>query len=821
MNDITITFVVLALVVALFVIGRIPVGIIAIGTALALHATGVITMEQALAGFGDPTVVFIAALFFVVSEALDATGVTTWAGEKLLVKVGESRVRLVSAIMLLVAALTALISVNGAVAALVPMVVVLAVRLGKSTSQLLLPLAFAAHAGSMLTLTGTPVNIIVSEAAEESGAGAFGFFSFTLVGAPLVLGTIAIAVLLGPHVLPHRAGTSMSPDLSRHAKTLAKQYQLMGKDAPSAEPLITKHDGVVEVIIPPRSEMIGDRAFPGMVTDSGDLVILAVQRAGEDCGPKGVKLAAGDTLLLQGSWEDLDTHTSVDPNVLVVDAPARSVSRQPRWNPRGHRSRRRCGDGSDADVRIGAVRDSRTPRGMCDGAATSHQRRAGASVHLVDHVDSRRRNDPAVDRNPADRRGRKARACVCRRRRWGKPVCRRRWTLRRDGDSGPADQQHCNRVDHHADRDLGRHRTRHLGAAPSDDGHRRCRGLLPDACSHSREHDGDGPWWLQVRRLLEARTPDVVVVPDSCNGVDPSDLEFLMCSPKVLSEVYESIGREGRKISRRSMFAALGTGALGATVMAGAVQPTASAAPTGQTIVDLTHVLTPAFPVWPGARSFEMRNLAKIADAAGSLARSLRRVRWKVLPQRTPPRRTHWYSHRRSRTRQCRRNHRREDSLADLVVPIAVVDISARASVDPDTLLTRQDILDWESLHGTIAPRSLVAMNSGWDTRAGAGGAFTNRDALGVQHTPGFNPEAIDFLVRERNIVAVGSDTLSIDAGRSTTHGAHRSALGSGKYAVEALANLSALPAVGATVMVGAPTHAGGSGGPCRVIAWY
>ncbi|MGE2770403.1 SLC13 family permease [Rhodococcus sp. 1.20] len=321
MNDITTTFVVLALVVALFVIGRIPVGIIAIGTALALYATGVITMEQALAGFGDPTVVFIAALF-VVSEALDATGVTTWAGEKLLAKVGESRVRLVSAIMLLVAALTALISVNGAVAALVPMVVVLAVRLGKSTSQLLLPLAFAAHAGSMLTLTGTPVNIIVSEAAEESGAGAFGFFSFTLVGAPLVLGTIAIAVLLGPHVLPHRAGTSMSPDLSRHAKTLAKQYQLMGKDAPSAEPLITKHDGVVEVIIPPRSEMIGDRAFPGMVTDSGDLVILAVQRAGEDCGPEGVKLAAGDTLLLQGSWDDLDTHTAVDPNVLVVDAPA-------------------------------------------------------------------------------------------------------------------------------------------------------------------------------------------------------------------------------------------------------------------------------------------------------------------------------------------------------------------------------------------------------------------------------------------------------------------------------------------------------------------
>ncbi|OYD71687.1 SLC13 family permease [Rhodococcus sp. OK302] len=321
MNDITITFVVLAVVVALFVIGRIPVGIIAIGTALALYATGVISMEQALAGFGDPTVVFIAALF-VVSEALDATGVTTWAGEKLLAKVGDSRVRLVSAIMLLVAALTALISVNGAVAALIPMVVVLAVRLGRSTSQLLLPLAFAAHAGSMLTLTGTPVNIIVSDAAADAGAGAFGFFDFTLIGAPLVLGTITIAVFLGPRVLPHRAGVSMSPDLSRHAKTLAQQYSIAGGCDQSEAPLITKEDGVVEVIVPPRSEIIGDKVFPGMVTDSGDLVILAVQRAGENCGPNGVHLAPGDTLLLQGSWDDLDARTSVDPNVLVVDPPA-------------------------------------------------------------------------------------------------------------------------------------------------------------------------------------------------------------------------------------------------------------------------------------------------------------------------------------------------------------------------------------------------------------------------------------------------------------------------------------------------------------------
>ena len=73
--------------------------------------------------------------------------------------------------MLLVAALTAVISVNGAVAALLPVVVVIAVRTGRAPSQLLLPLVFGAHAGSMLTLTGTPVNVIVSNYAAELDRG--------------------------------------------------------------------------------------------------------------------------------------------------------------------------------------------------------------------------------------------------------------------------------------------------------------------------------------------------------------------------------------------------------------------------------------------------------------------------------------------------------------------------------------------------------------------------------------------------------------------------------------------------------------------------
>jgi di/tricarboxylate transporter len=313
-SDATLTFVILAAVVVLFVSNRVPVGLVAIGASLALYLSGILTAPQALAGFGDQAVIFIATLF-VVAEGLDATGVTTWAGQLLIGQVGESRVRLIVLMMLLVAGLTAFISVNGAVAALLPVVVVMAVRLGRPTSQLLIPLVFASHAGSMLTLTGTPVNVIINEAAVEYGGRPFGYVEFALVGVPLLVGAIAIVLVFGERLLPTRKAKIMPTDFSRHARTLVAQYGLES----AADEHLTRTSGLAEVVIPPRSGLIGETAFPGMVTDSGDLVVLAVQRKGED-QPGETTLAIGDTLLLQGSWTALDVNLA-DADVLVVDQP--------------------------------------------------------------------------------------------------------------------------------------------------------------------------------------------------------------------------------------------------------------------------------------------------------------------------------------------------------------------------------------------------------------------------------------------------------------------------------------------------------------------
>lgn len=319
MDDATITFVVLGVAVALFVWNRLPVAVVAMGVAMALYATGVISVEAAFAGFGDPTVIFIASLF-VISEALDATGVTTWAGEQLLAVAGRSPGRLIALLLVLAAGLGAVLTPNGAVAALLPMTVLVALRLKRAPSLVLMPMAFASYAGASLILMGSPVNVLASEEADRSAGGSFGFFEFALFGVPLVAGAILISVTLAGRLLPVRRPRELSADLSNHARTLLAQYggdSAVHHQAP--EELFTRTSGVAEVVVPPRSPLVGQVFFNGMTTPSGDLVVLAIQRAGADAGPGEVELAVGDVLLLEGSWDALDRH--LDDEVLVVDDP--------------------------------------------------------------------------------------------------------------------------------------------------------------------------------------------------------------------------------------------------------------------------------------------------------------------------------------------------------------------------------------------------------------------------------------------------------------------------------------------------------------------
>ncbi|WP_345801442.1 SLC13 family permease [Microbacterium sp. AZCO] len=314
MDPIVATLVILVLAVIAFVTNRVPLGIVAIGVSLALFFTGVLTLTEALAGFGDPTVLFIAGLF-VVSEALDATGITAWAGQKVIARAGTKRRTLLLVVGLLVAVVAAVISVNGAVAAMLPLVVVVAARAEIVPSHLLMPLAFAGSAGSMLLLTGTPVNIIVSEFAVTSAGREFGYFEFALVGIPLVIGTVLYLTLFSHRLLPRREGAAMPMDLVRHARILRQQYSL----SLETSLLVGPKNGVTEVVVAPRSPLIGEKIFPGMATPTGDLVVLAARR-GETLLKGDIVVQAGDALLMQGRWDDLARHAE-DQGVLPVHSP--------------------------------------------------------------------------------------------------------------------------------------------------------------------------------------------------------------------------------------------------------------------------------------------------------------------------------------------------------------------------------------------------------------------------------------------------------------------------------------------------------------------
>jgi len=211
MSDATISLIVLAASVALFIWNRLPVGVVAVLTASSLAATGVLTQREAIAGFGDPVVLFIATLF-VLSEGLQASGVTAWAGRRLVAHTGDGRTRVVVSLMTLSAALAALVTPNGAAAAALPVMVVLARHARIATSRLAIPLAYAASAGALLTLSGSPVNVIVADALDEAAGHRFGFFEFAAVGVPLLLVTVAVVVLLGDRLLPDRGPLARGND---------------------------------------------------------------------------------------------------------------------------------------------------------------------------------------------------------------------------------------------------------------------------------------------------------------------------------------------------------------------------------------------------------------------------------------------------------------------------------------------------------------------------------------------------------------------------------------------------------------------------------
>lgn len=276
-----------------------------------------------------------------------------------------------------------------------------------------------------------------------------------------------------------------------------------------------------------------------------------------------------------------------------------------------------------------------------------------------------------------------------------------------------------------------------------------------------------------------------------------------MCAPFVIDAVRVELSRRGFLKTVGGALAAAAVAAPGAAL----AQQKPIRLPKGfRDVHDLTHVLSPATPIFPAFKPIQIRPKFSIGKD-GFFANEITFDEHTGTHMDAP---VHFVA-----------NAMTADKLPaeKFFAPLSVISIADRAAKNPDALLAVDDVLAWEKQHGRLPAGAFVAMHSGWDARVGNAERFLNKDATGTMHAPGFGEEVARFLVRERDIVGAGVDTLSLDGASVSKFVAHLALLGGGKYGVELLANLSTVPPSGALIIVGGPKHEGASGGPARVFA--
>lgn len=277
-----------------------------------------------------------------------------------------------------------------------------------------------------------------------------------------------------------------------------------------------------------------------------------------------------------------------------------------------------------------------------------------------------------------------------------------------------------------------------------------------------------------------------------------------MCHHCVIDEVKQKM------LSRRHFFRGAGalaaTAAVASTSHAQAPAPPTSALAASAKIHDMTHELHSAFPTYFGAQQFFMESKFKYSEHKFNLFEL--RVNEHTGTHIDAP--LHFSAD---------GNSVAEIAVESLVAPLVNIDIREKAANNPDAQLTPDDIRNWIAKYGPLPKNCCVAMNAGWDAHVN-GAKYRNADAKNVMHFPGFHVEAARMLIEDGATVGIASDTLSLDFGPSPDFATHYAWLPTGRWGLECLANLAALPARGATLIVGALKIRGGTGGPARVFAW-
>lgn len=290
-----ITIITLILAAIGFVWGKIRADIVALIALLVLALSGVITTGEALSGFSNPIVIMMIGLF-VVGGAIFNTGLAKIIGARLLKLAGNSQTRMFLLVMGATALIGAFVSNTGTVALMLPIVVSMAAASGVSVSRFLMPLAFASSLGGMMTLIGTPPNLVVAEVWEEAGNGPLSFFAFFPAGAVCLV-----------------AGTLLLFPLSRWFLSKKREGKAEGKTAKTLDDLVEEYsleESLYQLSVGTDSPVIGKTIADLHMRSGYGLDVLEVRKGdnpgrliknvSQHAADPSAQLSAGETLFVRG-----------------------------------------------------------------------------------------------------------------------------------------------------------------------------------------------------------------------------------------------------------------------------------------------------------------------------------------------------------------------------------------------------------------------------------------------------------------------------------------------------------------------------------------
>lgn len=229
--------------------------------------------------------------------------------------------------------------------------------------------------------------------------------------------------------------------------------------------------------------------------------------------------------------------------------------------------------------------------------------------------------------------------------------------------------------------------------------------------------------------------------------------------------------------------------------------------PLNRPVVDLSHVLSPEMPVWPGDTKLELEPVANHQDN-GFFLRRFSMGEHSGTHVNAPAA----FLEHGAGIDVC--------PAGSLVAPAIVIDACSEARDNPDYLLRVDQLLAWEREHGPVPPRSLALLYTGWQDKWDCPDDYLGQSDNGAMHFPGFDAQSTGMLLTQRGVAGLGIDTHGVDGGQDTAFSINRRVLEQSRLVLENLCNLDQLPPVGAVLVIGILRLRGGSGSPASVLAF-